>query len=132
MHLRSKLLLPIVLLTALFAALPAVAAVRNLNASDAGTLLKRTPAPYLLDVRTLGEYVQGRIPGGKLIPIDQIERRIGEIPRNRPVLVYCATGVRSDQVARYLDSRGFSEVYNLYGGIMGWQVRGLPIETGMP
>ncbi len=110
----------------------AMAAMQNISANDMQKMTKQNPETYLLDVRTLGEYVQKRIKGAKLIPIDQIQNRINEIPKNRPVIVYCETGMRSAQVGRYLDSLGFKSVFNLSQGIMGWQVRGYPIESGMP
>lgn len=117
-------------LAGLFLTTAASAAVRNLTASDYQQLLKKSPNLFLLDVRTPGENAEMRIKGSHLIPIDQVQARINEIPRDRPVVVYCATAVRSGQVARYLDSRGYPEVYNLTGGIMGWQVRGFPVERG--
>lgn len=110
----------------------AMAAMQNISANDMQKITKQNPDTYILDVRTLGEYVQKRIKGAKLIPIDQIQNRINEIPKNRPMIVYCETGMRSAQVGRYLDSLGFKGVSNLSQGIMGWQVRGYPIESGMP
>ena len=110
----------------------ATAAMQNISASDMQRLIKQTPDIYLLDVRTLGEYTQKRIKGAHLIPIDQVQRRISEIPKNKTIIVYCETGMRSAQVGRYLDSLGYQDVSNLSQGIMGWQVRGYPIESGMP
>ena len=110
----------------------AAAAMQNITATDMQKVINQTPDIYLLDVRTLGEYTQKRIKGAHLIPIDQIEKRINEIPNNRPIIVYCETGVRSSLVGRYLDRLGFNRVSNLSQGIMGWQVRGYPIESGMP
>lgn len=110
----------------------AIAAMQNINAADMQKITKQTPDVYLLDVRTLGEYQQKRIKGGRLIPIDQVQNRIDEIPKNRPIIVYCETGARSAMVGRYLDSLGYQSVYNLAQGIMGWQVRGYPIESGLP
>lgn len=110
----------------------AAAAMQNISATDMQKVIKQTPDIYLLDVRTLGEYTQKRIKGAHLIPIDQVEKRISEIPHNRPIIVYCETGVRSSLVGRYLDRLGFNSVSNLSQGIMGWQVRGYPIESGMP
>lgn len=110
----------------------AMAAMQNISATDMQRIIKQTPDIYLLDVRTLGEYTQKRIKGAHLIPIDQVQKRINEIPKNRPIIVYCETGMRSSQVGRYLDSLGYRDVANLSQGIMGWQVRGYPIESGMP
>jgi rhodanese-related sulfurtransferase len=110
----------------------ATAAMQNITAPEMQKITKQTPDIYLLDVRTLGEYTQKRIKGARLIPIDQLQRRVNEIPKNRPVIVYCEVGERSALVGRYLDQLGFQSVYNLSQGIMGWQVRGYPIESGMP
>lgn len=127
----ARLLLPATLAGLLLSS-AATASVQNLSATDLQQLVKRAPNTYLLDVRTLGEYMQKRIKGAHLIPIDQIEGRIREIPRNQPIVVYCETAVRSALVAGYLDRLGFPKVYNLTGGIMGWQVRGYPVERGGP
>ena len=110
----------------------ASAAMQNINAAEMQKITKQSPDVYLLDVRTLGEYQQKRIKGSRLIPIDQVQQRINEIPKNRPIIVYCETGVRSAAVGRYLDNLGYQGVYNLSQGIMGWQVRGYPIESGKP
>lgn len=119
-------------LTGILLATTAAAALQNISATEMQRMVKQNPDIYLLDVRTLSEYTQKRIKGAHLIPIDQVQRRINEIPSNRPVIVYCETGMRSAQVARYLDSLGYQRVANLSQGIMGWQVRGYPIESGMP
>lgn len=113
--------------------LPALAApVRDISPAEARELLTNKPSVLLLDVRTAGEYMQARIAGARLIPIDQVIARIGEIPKSRPVLIYCAVGSRSSQVAGYLAQQGYPEVYNMSGGIMGWQVRGYPLLRGAP
>lgn len=110
----------------------ATAAMQNVTATDMQKFIKQNPDTYLLDVRTLGEYTQKRIKGAHLIPIDQVQNRINELPKNKPIIVYCETGMRSAQVGRYLDSLGYKGVSNLSQGIMGWQVRGYPVESGMP
>lgn len=120
------------LLAGLLLTTAATAAMQNITATEMQQITKQTPDIYLLDVRTLGEYTQKRLKGARLIPIDQIQRRLNEIPKNRPIIVYCETGMRSAQVGRYLDSLGYQGVYNLSQGLMGWQVRGYPIESGMP
>lgn len=120
------------LLAMTLAVTTATAAMQNITANDMQKMTKQTPDTYLLDVRTLGEYTQKRIKGAHLIPIDQVQARIKEIPKDRPIIVYCETGVRSAMVGRYLDSLGYRSVSNLSQGIMGWQVRGYPIESGMP
>lgn len=119
-------------LLALLAAPALAAPARNISAAEAAQLLQREKRVYLLDVRTPGEFMQLRLDGAHLIPIDQLLRRIGELPKDRPILVYCAVGSRSSQVAGYLAQQGYSEVYNLYGGISAWQLRGYPVLQGAP
>jgi rhodanese-related sulfurtransferase len=122
-----KFILALLLTAGLFSV--AEAAVQNLSADDARKLLQSRSDIYLLDVRTAGEYFQVRLEGARLIPIDQLQRRINEVPKV-PVLVYCAVGSRSSAVADYLLRLGYPEVYNLYGGIWAWQLRGYPILKG--
>ena len=105
------------------------AAVQNINADQAWTLLQGRSDIFLLDVRTPGEYFQVRLANARLIPIDQLQKRVAEVPKG-PVMVYCAVGSRSSAVANYLLQLGYPEVYNLYGGIWGWQLRGLPVLKG--
>lgn len=104
---------------------------KNLDPHAASQLLQQRSV-FLLDVRTFGEYQQARLDDAHLIPVDQLNRRLGEIPKDKPVLVYCAVGSRSAQVVNYLARLGFPEVYNLKGGIYGWANYGLPFLRGRP
>lgn len=122
------------LLTAvlLWVSAPAIAFGQNLSPAETQALLQKNPEIFILDVRTPQEYQRVRIAGGRLIPIDQVTRRMGEIPSDRPILVYCAVGARSSQVADLLESRGIQNVYNLFGGIWAWQLAGYPTISGGP
>jgi rhodanese-related sulfurtransferase len=108
------------------------ATARNVTPDEAFRLVGQGKDLYLLDVRTFGEYQQARLDGARLIPIDQLVKRINEIPREQPVLVYCAVGSRSAQVVNYLARQGYPEVYNLSGGIYAWANRGYPYLQGLP
>src|ERR1700694_617661 len=57
--------------------------------------LAAEPAPFLLDVREPWEYQQGHVPGAQLIPLGELEQRVSEVPRDRPVLAICPSGPRS-------------------------------------
>jgi len=123
----KKLLLA--LLITLTGALPIFAGTaRDITSLDAQNLLKGKKNVYLLDVRTPQERSQGFIPGSVLIPINEVERRLNEIPKNRPVIVYCAVGSRSRPVAQALAGMGYGEVYNMRDGIMGWYRNGYQIQ----
>ena len=64
--------------------------------------------------------VSARIPGARHVPMDEIERRRDEIPRDRPTLVYCAGGGRSAAVCEALSREGFDHLLNLEAGIGSW------------
>jgi len=81
----------------------------------------------LLDVRQPGEYQKNHIPGAKLIPIGQLDKRLDEIDRGKPVLAYCAVGGRSRVAAQMLAGKGFDRVINLSGGIKAWED---PVASG--
>ncbi len=113
--------------TIVMAATAALAApYKNIPSPQAKALLD-TGGVFLLDVRTPDEFRQAHLKGAVLIPIDQVERRLGEIPKNRAVLVYCAVGSRSSTVAGFLAERGYREVYNMQDGIVGWYRNNLPV-----
>ena len=87
-----------------------------------GTEAKRLVAEgaRLLDVRTPGEFAGGHIPGAILIPVQEIERRVNELePKDKPIVVYCASGGRSASAAHFLTLSGYKEVFDL-GGIGNW------------
>jgi adenylyltransferase/sulfurtransferase len=74
----------------------------------------------LIDVREPFEYEIARIDGAKLIPLGEIGDRVDELRREQPIVVHCHSGQRSAQAVRLLQQRGFSNVYNLDGGIDAW------------
>ena len=76
----------------------------------------------LLDVRTQEEYDAGHIDGSLLIPVTELENRLGEIEeyKDKSVLVYCRSGNRSLTASEILIDSGFTEVHNLLTGFNGW------------
>jgi rhodanese-related sulfurtransferase len=129
---QRLLLLPITLLLVMLPMLAAAATARNVSPEEAYGLVTEREGLYLLDVRTPGEFQQARLEGASLIPINQLLKRLPEVPKNQPILVYCAVGSRSAQVVNYLARQGYPEVYNLYGGIYSWAQKGYPILQGRP
>ncbi|MGD8207867.1 MAG: rhodanese-like domain-containing protein [Thiohalocapsa sp.] len=77
-------------------------------------------APLLLDVREPWELEICRIEGAERIPMRRIPASLHQLEPDRPVVVICHHGIRSQQVALYLERQGFSQVYNLQGGVDGW------------
>ncbi len=83
---------------------------------------------FLLDVREPWEWEVVRIPGAVLIPKGQVPERYSEIPPGRPVVVYCAVGQRSAEIAVWLQAHGHPRAFNLAGGITAWTNAQLPVE----
>jgi rhodanese-related sulfurtransferase len=106
----------------------AFAAEKNINSREAKALLDKNKTIFLLDVRTPQEYSQGKLAGSTLIPIGELERRYSEVPKNRPVVVYCAVGARSRSAAGFLAQQGYKDVYNVTDGLVGWYRNGFPIQ----
>jgi rhodanese-related sulfurtransferase len=77
-------------------------------------------SPFLLDVRQPWEYDVCRLDDSTLIPMGQIPAHVDELEKDRETVVICHHGIRSRQVARYLEQAGFSNVINLKGGVNAW------------
>lgn len=82
----------------------------------------------LIDVREYVEYAGGRVPGAKLIPLGEIERRCSELNPEKQIYVMCRSGRRSAEAQRKLMALGFKNVVNVAGGFEEWKKLGLPIE----
>lgn len=84
------------------------------NASRVQRLLPALKAEgaVLLDVRSVAEYAVGHAPDTLNIPLHELGARLGELPRDRPVVVCCASGTRSGMARLQLLTRGFKRVYN--------------------
>jgi rhodanese-related sulfurtransferase len=89
----------------------------DISSSDARALVK--DGASLLDVRSPEEYSAGHIDGAVNIPVGELSQRLGELPRDRGVVVYCQSGMRSARAASVLREAGFSNVHNL-GGMSRW------------
>lgn len=105
--------------------------VKEVRGEELQEMLGRGPGqPLLVDVRQPQEYGVGHIPGSLLIPLGQLEFSLGELDRERPVVVYCRSGKRSMLGATILCRAGFPRVSSLAGGILGWEYELLPGPPG--
>ncbi|HIF38627.1 MAG TPA: molybdopterin-synthase adenylyltransferase MoeB [Gemmatimonadetes bacterium] len=94
----------------------------EIKPSELRDRLKVDPPPFLLDVREPFEWdiVNLSDLGAFLIPLGELSERIAELPSDREIVVHCRSGVRSAKAADILSDSGFSGLYNLNGGILGW------------
>jgi phage shock protein E len=86
----------------------------------------------LLDVRTQEEWDQYHIKDAVLIPLEQLQERLGEIPRDRDIVVVCRSGHRAQTGATLLLENGFSKISYLGGGMNAWVAAGFPVEGTPP
>jgi rhodanese-related sulfurtransferase len=111
--------------------------IQEVTVDETAKQLQSNPHTLILDVREPGEYGQGHIPGALHIPRGMLEAKAdlefaGREPRlsdrNQPIIVHCASGVRSAFAADVLQQMGFSNVKSLAGGFTAWQQSGKPVE----
>jgi glyoxylase-like metal-dependent hydrolase (beta-lactamase superfamily II) len=93
------------------------------------SLLASEFAPLLLDVRGAGEFAAGHIAGSVHIPYGELPRRLGELPRERPVATICKGGKRSGLAASVLQREGFETIHVAFGGVGTWAQEGRPVES---
>lgn len=86
----------------------------------------------VIDVRGRSEWEAGHMPEVPNIPVGYLRDHLGEIPRDRPVVVHCQGGGRSAIAASVLRAAGVTNVVNLTGGFADWQAAGNPVERGAP
>lgn len=95
---------------------------KKVEKAEFAKLMKKSGV-QLIDVRTSREFSNGFIAGAKNIDYngDSFEKQIKKLDKNKPVLVYCAAGGRSENAAELLKEWGFKEVYDLIGGYNSWK-----------
>jgi len=82
----------------------------------------------ILDSREYAEYGVSHLEGAKWIGYDQPDfNLLDSLDKSKPVVIYCSIGKRSEDIGLELEKRGFTDVYNLFGGIFDWTNRGYPV-----
>jgi rhodanese-related sulfurtransferase len=132
--LRTKAITGLVVLLALFAVAvtgcgdtgkagsegTAGAGYQNVTAEELKFMISSEKNLFIVDVRENEETARGYIAGSLLLPLSEFQSWVDEIPRDKKVVIVCASGSRSPQVAEYLVRLGYPEVYNLSDGLMVW------------
>ena len=98
-----------------------VARVERVTAAALADQLDSSRPPFVLDVRTVREWEEKRIPESHNVPLARLGERLDELPRERPIVVHCASSYRAAIAASLLLAAGFDEVSELVGGIAGWE-----------
>lgn len=103
--------------------------VKQLTVEEASERLHRGDDMIVLDVREPSELRIAALPGTTHIPMNDIPARAEELPKDKDIVVMCHHGMRSMQVALYLERQGFERLYNLAGGIDAWSRQ---IDSSVP
>jgi len=99
---------------------------RRLAVGELKSELAAPSAPVVVDVRAAGERASGHIAGSLHVPLHRLRERMSEIPRDRPVVLQCAGGVRSMIAMSLLERAGYSNVRDLIGGYAAWHAAANP------
>ncbi len=83
---------------------------------------------FLLDVRTQEEWDEYHAPNTTLIPLDDLESRLDELPQNEEIVVVCRSGNRSQVGRDILRNNGFEQTTSMSGGLKAWRAAGYPVE----
>lgn len=92
---------------------------QEISMEEAVNFWKEKKALFI-DVRTPEEYSQGHIPGAILIPLDELDKRVSEVPKDKKVLIICRSGARSAKANFLLQEHGFTNTVSVKGGMSAW------------
>lgn len=101
--------------------------VPSISAEELNEKLKFGKHPLVLDVRQPEEFRTGHINGAKLMPLNELPRKMSELPKGREIVCICASGSRSSSAAKTLAKEGFT-VFNVQGGMLAWRRAKLPMQ----
>lgn len=104
--------------------------VEIIDASKVEKLRKEMPTLAVVDLRTQAEIAQtGRMEGAQIMDISgpDFEKKLGQLDKCKPVMVYCAAGGRSARAAEIMQKKGFSKIYDYTGGMSDWLAQNKPV-----
>lgn len=99
----------------------------HLSAAEARERISSGEPLYILDVRETEEFRAGHLQNAHLIPLNQLSKRMNDLPKDKDILCVCASGSRSSMATRMLRNAGYRAI-NLRGGMFGWQSAGYPVK----
>jgi len=91
----------------------------EISVLELSEILEKDPKTALVDVREQEEFDEVNL-GGHLIPLSEFESRWQEVPKDKPVYIYCRSGRRSRTALEFLKKQGYTNGFNITGGILAW------------
>jgi rhodanese-related sulfurtransferase len=107
----------------------AVLSYTDITVDEAKSLTQENTDLVILDVRTKEEFEVSHLHNAILIPVSELANRLNELDKDKKILVYCNTGIRSAIASRILVNNGFNLIYNMLGGIDDWIKAGYPVVS---
>jgi rhodanese-related sulfurtransferase len=107
---------------------PASVSYGDVSVQQASDLIKAKPGLVILDVRTPQEYGEGHLKGSILIPVEELASRLGELSKEKELLIYCRTGNRSRTAVNTLTAAGYRKMFHMNEGISAWLQQGYSVE----
>ena len=101
--------------------------VREIDVSELKAKIDAGDAIELLDIRSDAEIVHGMLPDSEHLPMHLIPLKLGDLPKDKEVVLYCRSGARSYHACAYLAQQGVENAINLRGGIIAWARNGYDI-----
>lgn len=92
----------------------------NITTDEAKSMMTKKEVD-ILDVRTPEEYQEGHIPKAVNLPLQDLENQVSTLDKNKTYVIVCRSGNRSGQASEILVSKGFSQIYNMEGGMLQWK-----------
>ena len=124
----KKIVLIVISIFLLVGCTSMTAGVTNMNVSEFSAKIAEAGV-VILDVRTPAEFAEGYIEGARLIDFQSgnFENEIATLDKNATYAVYCRSGNRSGQAVKVMQDAGFTNVFNMNGGVIDWANAGLPL-----
>jgi len=101
----------------------------TMSVHDLSERLGQPGAPFVLDVRTDGEWNGGHIDGARHVQLGLLPNQLADVPKDRPVAVVCGSGYRSSIASSVLKRSGYENIINVMGGMGAWKAAGLPTTS---
>ena len=130
---QNVLLIGVVVTSGLALLWPMLAGAGGTDVSPAqATQLINHENAHIIDVREDSEFAGGHLPEAVHVPMSKLSERIADLEKfkDKPLIVCCASGMRSGRACRELKKQGFASLHNLAGGVDAWVGAGYPIKKG--
>jgi rhodanese-related sulfurtransferase len=120
----------VIIIVAVILLIPKNSGIPHISVADAYQQYQQ--GSFFLDVRSQEEWDQAHIAQSTLIPLDELQNRFSELPKDREIIVVCLSGHRSEEGVTILQRAGFTQAVCMTGGLTAWKEAGFPLVGSVP